>query len=543
MQTPCFVFMITGLVLISGPVQIPAVEIGGNDIRISDMGIDGNTLLDAQDPAVAYSTVDNRYLVVWEADDASAGLVDNEFEIFGQFISAAGAEIGANDFRISYQCGTGDAAADAVNPAVVWNSVDNHYLVVWQGHVTSGGEREVFAQRIGSSGTLLGGAFRVSSMGTDGMTTTVALDPAVAYNAVNNEYLVVWEGDDDVPGDNLLEIWGQRISSDGAAVGTDDFRISHRTSVNAAYDSNNPDVVWNPVDNEYLVVFHADGTMAGDEEIWGQRLSNTGSELGGDFRISNQGPDGDTTSDAFDPAVACNARNKEYLVVWEGMRIAGESEIYGQRISTTGAEIGGDFQISSNLPDGNTGIDAVDADVAWGWVDNEYLVVWSGDTTVPGEQEIFLQELSAAGGLLGGNVRISDMGDSTTTFLARYPVVAYNGLQDQFLAGWYGDDNTPPLVDGEDEIYIQLWGDGDGYIPPSPVIEQWTRTGADFECRATGATPLSGWSLQATTNLLAPVTWSEIQTGQFDYQGSETITIPIHTAYPKRFYRIFCVTL
>ncbi len=63
----------------------------------------------------------------------------------------------------------------------------------------------------------------------DGNVSFAALNPAVAYNAMNNEYLVVWSGDDDTAPlvDEEFEIFGQRIdAATGAAIGTNDFRIS-----------------------------------------------------------------------------------------------------------------------------------------------------------------------------------------------------------------------------------------------------------------------------------------------------------------------------
>ncbi len=43
-------------------------------------GVDAN--YDALDPAVAYNCADNQYLVIWEGDDDTAPLVNNEFEIW-----------------------------------------------------------------------------------------------------------------------------------------------------------------------------------------------------------------------------------------------------------------------------------------------------------------------------------------------------------------------------------------------------------------------------------------------------------------------------
>ena len=44
----------------------------------------------------------------------------------------------------------------------------------------------------------------------------------------------------------------------------------------------------------------------------------SGSPLGGQFRISDMGPEGDPNYDAFSPAVAYNSVTNEYLVTWAG---------------------------------------------------------------------------------------------------------------------------------------------------------------------------------------------------------------------------------
>jgi len=103
-------------------------EVGENDVRLSDMGSDA--LFDAENPAVAYNSRDDQYLVVWRGDDNSGEMVEGESEIFGQRVDgASGAEIG-DDFRISDMGSDGDPAYDAFAPAVAYNSQAGHYLVV-----------------------------------------------------------------------------------------------------------------------------------------------------------------------------------------------------------------------------------------------------------------------------------------------------------------------------------------------------------------------------------------------------------------------------
>ena len=192
----------------------------GSDFRLSDMGPDGDANYDASSPAVAYNSAEDEYLVVWYGDDDTGALVDGEFEVFGQRVSVTGAEIGANDFRLSDMGPDGHAYYDAFSPAVAYNSAGNEYLVVWESDDDTGAlaieEHEIFGQRVSATGAEIGANdFRLSDMGPDGDTNYGAYYPAVACNSANNEYLVVWHGDDDTGGlvDEEYEIFGQRFDA------------------------------------------------------------------------------------------------------------------------------------------------------------------------------------------------------------------------------------------------------------------------------------------------------------------------------------------
>jgi hypothetical protein len=257
----------------------------GGEFRVSDMGPDGNVNFAASDPSVAYDAQANEYLVVWEGDDNTAPLVDNEFEIFGQRLSAAGAEIGANDFRIS-------------------------------------------------------------DMGPNGNINFAAFDPSVVHNSQSNEYLAVWEGDDDTAPlvDNEREIFGQRLSTAGGALGTNDFRISDMgPDGNANFDGRDPAAATGPGAREYTVFWEGDDNTAplvdNEFEIFGQRLSTAGGALGpNDFRVSQLGPNEDPNFDAFDPSGAYNSKTNQYLAAWEGddntaPLVDNEVEIFARRSS------------------------------------------------------------------------------------------------------------------------------------------------------------------------------------------------------------------
>jgi hypothetical protein len=203
-------------------VNAAGTEIGANDFRLSDMGLDGNANYDAHGSAVAYNSAGNEYLVVWHGDDDAGSLANNEYEIFGQRVNAAtGAEVGANDFRLSDMGPDGNPNYQAYYPAVAYNGTNDEYLVVWRGDDNTGGlvyyEFEIFGQRVdAATGAEIGANdFRLSDMGPDGDANYDASVSAVAYNSAGNEYLVVWSGDDDTGAlvDNETEIFGQRFDA------------------------------------------------------------------------------------------------------------------------------------------------------------------------------------------------------------------------------------------------------------------------------------------------------------------------------------------
>ena len=180
---------------------------------------------DALDPAVAYNSTNNQYLVVWSGSDDVIG----EYEIWGQRVNAAnGAQIGA-DFQISFVGTADDPDFDANDPAVAYNSTTNEYLVVWSADHYADGDFEIFARRVDAdTGDLLGSMARVSVMGPGVDPNYDGLGPAVVYNSTDNQYLVIWYGDDDTAPlvNNENEIWGRRLDASGERVDTEQIRLS-----------------------------------------------------------------------------------------------------------------------------------------------------------------------------------------------------------------------------------------------------------------------------------------------------------------------------
>ena len=324
--------------------------VGVNDFRISDMGPDGDVSYDASSSSVSYNSADSLWLVTWRGDDNTPPLVDNEFEVFGQVLTAAGIQAGANDFRISDMGPDANPSYDASNPSVAYSSADNQFLVIWYGDDDSAplvdNEFEVFGQRLTNFGAE-GGAndFRVSDMGPDANPSYGAFNPSVAYGSADNQFLVTWYGDDDTPPlvDNEYEIYGQRLDRTGVQVGVNDSRVSDMgPDGNANYGAFSPSVAYSSADNQFLVTWSGDDNTAplveSESEIFGRLLGATGGAAGSnDLRISDVGPNGDANYDASNPSVAYSSADDQFFVTWWGddntpPLVDDEEEIFGRRL-------------------------------------------------------------------------------------------------------------------------------------------------------------------------------------------------------------------
>jgi hypothetical protein len=157
--------------------------------------------------------------------------------------------------------------ADQNDAAVAFDAAGN-FVIAWQGNAQDGSLDAVLAQRYSSSGTPLGGEFRVNTFTISGQG-----DPAVGCDQVGN-FLIVWDsfGQD---GDNT-GIYAQRFASTGAPLGGE-FRVNTYTTSAQRF----PTVAFDSSGN--FVVAWDTGFFA---DISAQRFASTGAPLGTEFRVN-----------------------------------------------------------------------------------------------------------------------------------------------------------------------------------------------------------------------------------------------------------------
>ena len=303
---------------------------------------------------------------------------------------------------------------DRYKPGVAYNWVHDEYLVVWH-NTWPDGHRDIYARRVSESGQLLSW-FAVSAGSND------RVQPAVAYNATADEYLVVWMYD--VNGDgSAYEIWGRTIAWNGAYQNPE-FQII--TYSNRTFWT--PRVAWNSIRNEYMVVWSAfDATTFLPTDVAHAILSPSGTKLFGAI-----------ITDAYQPHqadVTYNVAANEYLVVWRRMWTASDGDIKAARL--------GGFSGQVVTPPGVFTINALTEDQLLPAVttnqQNRYMVVWQH--AYPGpccDWDIRGQELDVNGNLVGSPFFMAASTDDETS----PAIVARPGTGRDYLATWQRNRST-----------------------------------------------------------------------------------------------------
>jgi len=322
--------------------------------------------------------------------------------------------------------------ADRYRPAIAYNYVHHEYLVVWYNEWP--GNRDIYAQRVSDSGQLVGPWFAISYGAGD------RFSPSAAYNATNDEYLVVWSLE---VATNVYEVWGRRIKWDGSIMYAEFkiFSLADRSLVV-------PRVAWNAWRNEYMVVWSAydtgtllytavacrrvlaDGSMpdstvvvstAGqpqsvdivynialdgyllvwvrdsgaptDYDIYGVFLDRYAAKINppGEFAVNSY------YSDQMAPAVTTNEQN-HYMVVWQHLYGPNDYDIHGELLQADGSVVDGPFVIANTLADETA------PDVAANGANQEYLTVWGVD---PGGMVLVSGRLRRGDGTLEPPAQIS----------------------------------------------------------------------------------------------------------------------------------------
>jgi len=335
-------------------------------------------------PAVAYNPTRQEYLVVYQwgrvNSDIHAQRVSRNGALQGQRVVVAGT-------------GERDRA-----PQVACNTRNNEYLVVWHGgdgEEVANSRNYIYGQRLSGAGGLLGSTIPICT------STRWNISSTVAYNSVNNEYLVVWQ-------DGIVNINGQRISASGSPIG------SSFVICGANRQQNDASVAYNPHANEYLVVFD-DHRNNMNYDIYGKRVSGAGSVNSQDIAICT------LTGDQLYPDVGYCPATNGYLVAWPDLRTGSlYPDLYYNMVSEMGL-------VGSVTPLSMAQWGQLDPDVAYDPAANQYLVVWTNNRP----WEVYGQRLSPQGALAGAELHFT-----TNPSKQHQPAIAIDPSSGAYLVAW-----------------------------------------------------------------------------------------------------------
>jgi len=183
--------------------------------------------------------------------------------------------------------------------------------------------------------------------------------PAVAYDSVHNEYLVVWHTKWGV---GTRDVRAQRVSASGALLGGEILVYEHATK-----DAFQPSVAYDPVNDRFLVtfIFDSSGSLT-DTDLYGRFVTWNGATPSAAFPIVTY------TSGQWNPQVVyAGGIQQEFFVVWTNTPASLPTYISGKRIRPDGTfpSTGSDL----TQADGAYVVNYIDPDVSYNLARNEYL--------------------------------------------------------------------------------------------------------------------------------------------------------------------------
>lgn len=183
-------------------------------------------------PAVAYSTIHNQFLVVWHNNWGDSR------DIYGQRVDASGKKIGSW-FYIS------SGPGDRIQPAVAYSPTSDLYFVVYMHDVSAahdGSRYDIEGQLVRWDGVLIGTPFTIESSPVSSFWS-----PKIAKNGVFDDFGVVW---------GVVDIASGMASAIGLKAYTAAGVYLYGTILDSNGNPNNPDLAWNPVNKQFLVVWN-----------------------------------------------------------------------------------------------------------------------------------------------------------------------------------------------------------------------------------------------------------------------------------------------
>jgi hypothetical protein len=223
---------------------------------------------------------------------------------------------------------------------------------------------------------------------------------------------------------SMNDIWAQRYSKDGTQLGSH-FRVNDVEGCLWSSYSGLPRSSIASADNGDFVITWLDGRN-GYDEIYAQRYRSDGKALGCNFKVD----EGDDNSpDYLGPAISSDS-NGNFVITWSDKR-NGTDAIYAQRYSSDGKALGHNFKVN------DYSVLAIYPSISLNNNGN-FVVAWC--TAGKESYYLYAQRFSDDGTPLGNNFRVNDIEGSY------FPSISLDD-RGNFVITWHTSD----------EIYAQRY--------------------------------------------------------------------------------------
>ncbi len=363
-------------------------------------------------PSVANIGPASNFVVVWSSDGqdgSQTGAVGRLFDAAG---TPLGGEFAVNVSTTGYQ-----------DRVLVGSNAAGNFVVAWTEFVSYDASYEIRARRFDSSGTPQGGEIVVNTYTTG----TQAWSP-VALDTAGN-FVVVWSSAPDFltsqpPQDGSGSgIFARRYDASGNPLSAE-LQVNQYTTGNQAGQR----IAMNP-SGDFIVVWTSEFQDAQSGAIMARRYDNTGTPVGGEFRVNTHEANFQYGADvALDPA-------GKAIVVWQSNEQDGsDMGIYGQRFDASGNRLGPEFNVNTYT----TGDQRRPRVVAGfgGFDPGEFAVIWHSPGQDGSDTGVYAQHFELTGRRSGVELPVNNF----TAGFQGYPVLAAqpNG---QFVAAWQSEGN------------------------------------------------------------------------------------------------------
>ncbi len=402
---------------------------------------DGN--YDKYSPEIAYNSLHDEYLVVWENVQGPGGIHD----IYARRVSGNGKIL--NWFCVF----TGDIYVNITHhsqtPSVAYDSTNDRYLVTWSyfyGWVNPDNHN------LGQDWDIRGRYVPWDGSGMDCASTAPVFPiaqeshireakPRVAYNSTGDEFLVVYQAASaNNPKSFFAEIKGCIVKN-----GTN--RKCVDISSQGIAERDFPDVAYNANRDQYLVVWDI---YPSSMDVWAARLTADGDVMWGDPLYPDEFPLANTNVNEQHPTVAACSQSNQFLVVWQQPppppNPRTDDDLYGKYMSWWNPP---GYYISPTSWIESSTAAQWEPDLTCNWAGTEYLVVWQDQAaTPPGAPFEY--------GIWGKEIRTDQTRTNPFPIIATWggknrEVPAAAGGKTSFLVAWEHQRNDDPS-------YRDIWG-------------------------------------------------------------------------------------